>query len=57
VACLIPGSQTGGQTFRCPVPRGAVTTGDHVLNVELNLSNQTRLRNAVRWTVLANTEP
>ena len=23
VACLIPGSQSAGQTFRCPVPRGA----------------------------------
>jgi hypothetical protein len=57
VACLIPGSQAAGQTFRCPVPRGAVATGDHVLNVELNLSNGTRLRNAVRWTVIANTEP
>jgi hypothetical protein len=57
VACLVPGSQSGGQTFRCAVPRGVLTAGDHVLNVELTLSNQTRLRNAVRWTVVANTEP
>ena len=40
----MPGSQAGGQTFRCPVPRGLLTAGDHVLHVELNLSNQTRLR-------------
>lgn len=57
LSCLVPGTQTAGQTFRCPVPRGLLTPGDHVLNVELNLSNQTRLRNAVRWTVVANAEP
>jgi hypothetical protein len=57
LACAIPGSQSGGQTFRCPVPRGILPPGDHVLQVELNLSNQTRLRQAVRWTVVANTEP
>ena len=45
------------QTFRCPVPRGLLAAGDHVLQVELNLSNQTRLRQAVRWTVMGNTEP
>ena len=57
LACLTPGSTSGGQTFRCPVPRGLLTAGDHVLAVELDLSNQTRLRNAVRWTVIGNTEP
>lgn len=57
LACLIPGSQAGGQTFRCPVPRGLLAPGDHVLGVELNLANQTRLRSAVRWTVVANSEP
>jgi hypothetical protein len=57
LACLTPGSTSGGQTFRCPVPRGLLGAGDHVLAVELNLSNQTRLRNAVRWTVIGNTEP
>lgn len=57
LSCLIPGTQAAGQTFRCPVPRGLLGAGDHVLNVELNLANQIRLRNAVRWTVVANTEP
>jgi hypothetical protein len=57
LACLTPGSASGGQTVRCPVPRGLRGAGDHVLAVELDLSNQTRLRNAVRWTVIGNTEP
>jgi len=57
LACLVPGSAAGGQTFRCPVPRGLLGPGDHVFSVELNLANQTRLRNAVRWTVVSNTEP
>ena len=57
LACMVPGSQAGGYTFRCPVPRGLLTPGDHVLQVELNLSDQTRLRQAVRWTVVGNTEP
>ena len=57
LACARTGSQAGGQTFRCSVPRGLLSAGDHVLQVELDLSNQTRLRQAVRWTVVANTEP
>jgi hypothetical protein len=57
LACLVNGSQAGGATFRCPVPRGLLGAGDHVLQVELNLSDQTRLRQAVRWTVVGNTEP
>jgi hypothetical protein len=57
LGCLIPGSQSGGQTFRCPVPRGLLAAGDHVMNVELTLANGTKLRNAVRWTVIGNTEP
>ena len=58
VACILPGSiPGGGQTFRCPLPRGFLAPGEHAFQVELNLSNQTRLRNAVRWTVLANAEP
>lgn len=58
LACLrfgsIPG---GGQTLRCAIPRGLLAPGDHTFAVELGLSNQTRVRNSVRWTVLANTEP
>jgi len=57
LACLVPGSTSAGQTFRCPIPRGLLAAGDHVLMVELDLSDQSRLRNAVRWTVVANTEP
>lgn len=57
LGCMVSGSQAGGSTFRCPVPRGLLGPGDHVLQVELNLSDQTRLRQAVRWTVVGNTEP
>ena len=45
-----------GQSFRCPAPRGFLPVGEHVLQVELNLSDQTRVRNAVRWTIV-NIEP
>ncbi|MFN2444191.1 MAG: hypothetical protein ABR606_01165 [Vicinamibacterales bacterium] len=56
--CMQPGTIVGGgQSFRCAFPRGLLTPGDHVLQVELTLANQTRLRNAVRWTVVASTEP
>jgi hypothetical protein len=47
----------GGQTFRCPAPRGFLSAGEHVMQVEFNLSNQTRVRNAVRWTIVASLEP
>lgn len=60
LGCLVPGTITstgGGQTLRCAIPRGLFAPGDHTLQVELNLSNQTRVRNAVRWTVVGNTEP
>jgi hypothetical protein len=57
LACMIPGTQAGGATFRCPVPRGLLGAGDHAFRVEITLSNQTRLRSAVRWTVVGNTEP
>lgn len=58
LACLRPGSIVGGgQTLRCAIPRGLLAPGDHTFAVELGLSNQSRVRNAVRWTVLQNTEP
>jgi hypothetical protein len=57
LACMVPGSQPGGATFRCAVPAGLLTPGDHVVQVELTLSDSTRLRQAVRWTVVGNTEP
>lgn len=57
-SCIQIGRITGGgQTFRCAAPRGFLSAGDHVLQVEFNLSNSTRVRNAVRWTIIAGTEP
>lgn len=56
--CLQRGTLTaGGLTLRCPIPRALFTAGDHVLQVTITLANQTPRRNAVRWTVVANTEP
>ncbi len=58
LACVNFGTLSGGGlTLRCSLPGGVFPAGDQVLSVELNLSNNTRLRNAVRWTILANTEP
>lgn len=56
--CMRPGSIVGGgSTLRCALPAGVIPSGDHVFQVEVDLSNGTRLRTAVRWTVIANTEP
>jgi hypothetical protein len=58
LGCITSGTLVGGGiTLRCDLPPGIFPAGDHVLQVELDLSNATRLRNAVRWTVIANTEP
>jgi hypothetical protein len=58
LACVKPGTIVGGgQTFRCTLPQGGLTVGDHVLQVELTLSDQSRIRNAVRLTIVGNTEP
>ncbi len=57
LACLRPGSMSGGQTFRCPIPGGLLPPGNHTLQLELQFSNQTRLRTAVRWSIVTNTEP
>lgn len=58
LGCLTPGTIVGGgQSLRCALPGGLLSPGDHALQVELDLSNGTRLRNAVKWTVVANTEP
>ena len=46
----------GEQSFRCPAPRGFLSVGENVLQVEFTLSDQTRVRNAVRWTIV-NIEP
>ena len=45
-----------GTSFRCPAARGFLSVGEHVVQVEFNLSDQTRVRNAVRWTIV-NIEP
>jgi hypothetical protein len=58
VGCLQQGTLTaGGLTLRCAIPRGLLPAGDHVLQVAITLANQTSVRNAVRWTIVANTEP
>jgi hypothetical protein len=48
--------ENGGKAFRCPAPRGFLPVGVHVFQVEFTLSDQTRVRNAVRWTI-ANIQP
>ena len=56
--CFRPGALAGGQTLRCTLPAVATQqAGEHVLQVQVDLADGSRRRNAVRWTVLANTEP
>lgn len=58
VGCLRPGTlASGGATFRCPLPRGLLSPGDHVMQVDLSFADQSRRRTAVRWTIVRNTEP
>lgn len=58
LGCLRPGTLGGGGvTFRCPLPGSMLGAGDHALQVELRFADQSRRRNAVRWTVVPNTEP
>ncbi len=55
--CLRPGTVAGGgRTFRCTLAAGLVPAGAHTLQVELQFGAERR-RNAVRWSVVANTEP
>ncbi len=57
LGCLRPGTiATGGQTFRCALPGNLLPAGDHTLQVDLQFGTQRR-RNAVRWTIVGNTEP
>jgi hypothetical protein len=59
-ACIQFGTISGGgdgNTLRCSLPGGVFPAGEQTLQIELDLSNGTRLRNAVRWTVIGNTEP
>lgn len=58
IGCLRGGTlASGGATFRCPLPRGLLSPGDHAFHVDLSFADQTRRRNGVRWRVVANTEP
>jgi hypothetical protein len=52
LSCFRPGAGGGGQTFSCSIPANTLSGGDHTLQVELALSDQTRRRSAVRWTVI-----
>ena len=45
-----PGS--AGKSFRCPAPRGFLAVGEHVLQVEFSLADQSRVRNAARWLIV-----
>ena len=55
-SCVREAEPGTGKTFRCPAPRGFLPPGGHVFQVEFSLSDQTRVRNAVRWTIV-NSEP
>lgn len=57
LGCFRSGTTAGGLTLRCPLGGNALTPGAHVLQVDVTLADQSRRRTAVRWTVLANTEP
>jgi hypothetical protein len=52
LSCFRPGAGGGGQTFSCAIPGNTLSGGDHTLQVEITLSDQTRRRNAVRWTIV-----
>lgn len=43
--------ENGVSAFHCPAPRGFLPVGNQVFQVEFTLSDQTRVRNAVRWTI------
>ncbi len=60
LSCIQGGTQTtggGGFTFRCPLPGSLLSPGEHVLQVEAGFADGSRRRNAIRWTVIGNTEP
>jgi hypothetical protein len=58
LGCLRPGTLAGGgATFRCPLPGGLATAGDHTLQVQLQFADGSWRRNSSRWRVVGNTEP
>jgi hypothetical protein len=52
ISCFRQGTGGGGQTYSCSIPGSTLSAGDHTLQAEITLSDQTRRRNAVRWTVI-----
>jgi hypothetical protein len=52
LACVAGAQGAEGSTFRCPAARGFLPVGDHTLQVRLTLSDGTRVRNAVRWSIV-----
>jgi hypothetical protein len=53
LGCFTPGAvRRGRTTFTCQVPQHLLTEGDHVLQVVITDADQTRRRNAVRWSVI-----
>ncbi len=57
-ACVRPGTLiSGGQTFRCSINAGVhLKEGNHVLNVMLDLSDDSTVSDTVTWDVLGNVE-
>lgn len=57
VACLEPGElESGGSSYRCPALSSYVGEGTHTLVVDLQLSDDSVVSDAVSWTVLATSE-
>lgn len=52
LGCFNIGWSSVGQTFTCSLPGHTLPAGDHTLQVEITLNNNSRLRNAVTWTVV-----
>ena len=57
-SCIIPGTLvSGGQTLRCPELTGSLLgTGTHILDVTLDLSDDSSVSDSVTWEVKENTE-
>ena len=56
-SCFAPGRlKQGGPIFSCQVPQRLLTEGEHVVQVVVTLADQTTRRNAVRWTVLGDSQ-
>src|SRR4029453_15411701 len=52
-ACFTPGAlRRGGATLSCPVPRGLLGEGDHVVQVVVTDAARSVRRNAVRYSVI-----